>query len=299
MQALWMVVASFFFATMGVGVKFASAQFNVYEIVFYRGLIGIVFMALVMRQRRISVMTTVPWMHVWRSVIGVFSLLCWFYAIANLPLATAMTLNYMSGVWVAAFVVGSAVFYSFGDASKSQGALVMTVLCGFAGVVLTLRPTIEQNQLFAGVLGLLSGIAAALAYMQVALLAKAGEPEERTVLYFGMGSAIAGAIGMAIHGVSEASSWHTSAAWWLLPIGIFATLGQWGMTRAYSKGGTLVVASLQYSGIVFASIYSVILFDDAISPVGWLGIVVIVLSGLAATALRARAAVPLKQADEH
>ncbi len=206
MQALWMVFASFFFATMGVGVKFASAQFNVYEIVFYRGLIGIVFMALVMRQRRISVMTTVPWMHVWRSVIGVFSLLCWFYAIANLPLATAMTLNYMSGVWVAAFVVGSAVFYSFGDASKSQGALVMTVLCGFAGVVLTLRPTIEQNQLFAGVLGLLSGIAAALAYMQVAMLARAGEPEERTVLYFGVGSAIAGAIGMAIYGVSEHGS---------------------------------------------------------------------------------------------
>ena len=299
MQALWMVFASFFFATMGVGVKFASAQFNVYEIVFYRGLIGIVFMALVMRQRRISVMTTVPWMHVWRSVIGVFSLLCWFYAIANLPLATAMTLNYMSGVWVAAIVVGSAVLYSLGDASKSQGALVLTVLCGFVGVVLTLRPTMEQNQLFAGVLGLLSGIAAALAYMQVALLAKVGEPEERTVLYFGVGSAIAGAIGMAIHGVSDASAWHTSAAWWLLPIGIFATLGQWGMTRAYSKGGTLVVASLQYSGIVFASIYSVILFDDAISPVGWLGIVVIVLSGLAATALRARAAVPLKQADEH
>ena len=294
-----MVFASFFFATMGVGVKFASSQFNVYEIVFYRGLIGIVFMALVMRQRRISVMTTVPWMHVWRSVIGVFSLLCWFYAIANLPLATAMTLNYMSGVWVAAFVVGSAVFYSFGDASKSQGALVMTVLCGFAGVVLTLRPTIEQNQLFAGVLGLLSGIAAALAYMQVALLAKVGEPEERTVLYFGVGSAIAGAIGMAIYGVSGMAAWQTTAAWWLLPIGILATLGQWGMTRAYSKGGTLVVASLQYSGIVFASIYSIILFDDAISPIGWLGIVVIVMSGLAATALRAHAAVPLKQADEH
>ena len=42
-------------------------------------------------------------MHAWRSAIGVFSLGAWFYAIAHLPLATAMTLNYMSSVWIAAF----------------------------------------------------------------------------------------------------------------------------------------------------------------------------------------------------
>jgi cell division protein FtsX len=39
----------------------------------------------------------------------VLSLGAWFYAIAGLPLATAMTLNYMSSVWVAAFLVGGAL----------------------------------------------------------------------------------------------------------------------------------------------------------------------------------------------
>ena len=58
------------------------------------------------------------------------------------------------------------------------------VLAGFAGVVMMLRPTIEQNQVFAGLIGLMSGLTAAFAYMQVMALGKLGEPESRTVFYF-------------------------------------------------------------------------------------------------------------------
>jgi S-adenosylmethionine uptake transporter len=70
------------------------------------------------------------------------------------------------------------------------------------------------------------------------------------------------------------------------------------MTRAYSHGATLVVASLQYSGIVFAALYSVVLFDDQLPPMGWAGMALIVASGIAATVLRARAA-PNAPAEEH
>jgi S-adenosylmethionine uptake transporter len=70
---------------------------------------------------------------------------------------------------------------------------------------------------------------------------------------------------------------------------VLAALGQWCMTRAYRKGATLVVASMQYFGIVFASAYSLLLFGDHIAPLGWAGIVVIVASGVLSTALRARA----------
>jgi S-adenosylmethionine uptake transporter len=134
--------------------------------------------------------------------------------------------------------------------------------------------------------------------MQVTVLGRVGEPEDRTVFYFALGSAIAGGIGMLFTGLSPASAWHTSAAWWLIPIGILASLGQWCMTRAYSKGSTLVVANLQYSGIVFAAIYSLVLFGDDIPLLGWAGIVVIVLSGLAATVLRTRT-LPDAPAQEH
>ena len=70
------------------------------------------------------------------------------------------------------------------------------------------------------------------------------------------------------------------------------------MTRAYSRGATLVVANLQYSGIVFSGVYSVLLFDDIIPPQGWAGMALIVASGIGATVLRARAA-PNAPAEEH
>ena len=281
-----MVVASFFFASMAVGIKFASHSFSTFELVFYRGIVSVIFMAVVVRARGTSLRTPVPMMHVTRSAVGVVSLGSWFYAIAHLPLATAMTLNYMSGVWIAAFIVGGALLYG---QSEKQGPLLFTVLMGFAGVVLTLRPTIDHDQLFAGVVGLLSGMGAALAYMQVTALGRAGEPEERTVFYFSVGTAIVGAIGMPFTDITPWANVRWQDAAWVVPIGVLASLGQWCMTRAYSQGATLVVASMQYSGIVFASIFSLTLFGDLIAPMGWIGIVVIVTSGILATALRARA----------
>ena len=234
-------------------------------------------------------------MHAWRSVVGVLSLSAWFYAIAHLPLATAMTLNYMSGVWVAAFVVGGAVMYGKTD---GQGPLMATVLASFVGVVMLLRPTLEQNQLFAGLIGLLSGMSSALAYLQVTALGRIGEPEGRTVFYFAIGSTVVGAIGTLFSGLSDWSAASWPAILWLVPIGILASFGQWCMTRAYSRGSTLLVANLQYAGIVFASFYSLLLFGDHIPLIGWAGMALIVASGLAATVLRTRA-LPGAPAEEH
>ncbi|MGB2880829.1 MAG: DMT family transporter [Rhodoferax sp.] len=295
MQALWMVLGAFLFASMAVGVKFASASFGTMELVFYRGIVSVIFMAVVLRARRTPLRTPVPMMHVWRSAIGILSLSAWFYAIAHLPVATAMTLNYMSGVWVAAFIVGGALLY--GQAQR-QGPLLGTVLLGFAGVVMTLRPTIDHDQLFAGVVGLLSGMGAALAYLQVTALGKVGEPEVRTVFYFSLGTVIVGAVGALFTGLTPWSNVSALAAAWVIPIGVLASLGQWCMTRAYSHGATMVVASMQYSGIIFAAIYSLALFGDQIAPIGWAGIAVIVTSGILATALRSRA-MPNTPAEDH
>ncbi|CAN5415471.1 DMT family transporter [soil metagenome] len=299
MQALWMVLASFIFATMSVFVKIASENFNSAELVFYRGIIGMLFMWALAHSRGVSLVTKVPGMHVWRSTVGVMSLGAWFYAIAHLPLATAMTLNYMSSVWIAAFLIGGALMAwnpsRPGSGPIAQGPLVLTVLAGFAGVVMILRPTVDQQQGFAGVVGLLSGIGSAFAYMQVMALSKAGEPETRTVFYFAVGTVIAGALGMVVAGVSP-FLW--KPALWMLPIGVLASLGQLCMTRAYSHAATLVVANLQYSGIVFSAIYGVVLFGDLMSPMSWGGMALVIASGIAATVLRERAA-PDSPAEEH
>ena len=290
-----MVLGAFLFATMAVGIKFASSSFGTMELVFYRGIVSIIFMAVVLRASGTPLRTPVPMMHLWRSTVGVLSLSAWFYAIAHLPLATAMTLNYMGGVWVAAFIVGGALLYG---QPQRQGPLMGTVLLGFAGVVMTLRPTLDQNQLFAGVIGLLSGMGAALAYLQVTALGKVGEPVVRTVFYFSIGTAIVGAVGSLVTGFTPWSEVSWTAAAWVIPIGVLASLGQWCMTRAYSHGSTLVVASMQYTGIVFAAIYSLALFGEYIAPIGWAGIAVIVASGILATILRSRT-LPDTPAEDH
>lgn len=305
-----MVLGAFLFATMSVVVKVASAWFNSGEMVLGRGLIGIVFLWLLSRNRGVSLATRYPGMHAWRSTIGVVSLGAWFYAIAHMPLATAVTLNYMSSVWIAAFLVGGTLLAWVPVPGRDgrvqrpplQGPLVLTVLAGFVGVVLMLKPSVNGNEGFAGLLGLLSGLTAAFAYMQVVALSRIGEPELRTVFYFAVGSAVAGAFATAATGFSGGDSWTWQHALWLLPIGLLAALGQLCMTRAYAtaktQAGTLVVANLQYSGIVFAAFYSVVLFDDRIDTAGWAGMALIIVSGIAATVLRQRA-VPKAPAEEH
>jgi S-adenosylmethionine uptake transporter len=296
MQALWMLLASLFFASMGVCIKFASTHFNSFEIVAYRGVVGVVFLIGFTRARSISLRTKVPMMHVWRSVVGTISLTAWFYAIAVLPLATAMTLNYMSSVWIATFLLGGALLTQGRNAPvRAQAPLFLTVLAGFGGVAMMLRPTLAPDQVLGALVGLMSGIFAAFAYLQVSALSRAGEPESRTVFYFSLGAVVAGLIGMLFVG---ASPWTWPSALWLLPIGLLAVFGQLCMTRAYARGATMVVANLQYSGIVFAGIFGLTVFGDQLPLIGWLGMGLIIVSGITATILRARA-VPHAPAEEH
>ncbi|RZI94102.1 MAG: EamA family transporter, partial [Rubrivivax sp.] len=190
-----MVAATLLFATMGVCVKLASEFYAASEIVMYRGLVGAVMMALLTHRHGISLKTRLPGMHLWRSISGVTSLCLWFYAISHLPLATAMTLNYMSSVWMGLFLLGGAVLMG---AQKLDWRLMASVLLGFVGVALILRPTLDQQQLWYGLAGLLSGMIAAMAYLQVTALGRAGEPELRVVFYFSVGGCLAGAVITAV-----------------------------------------------------------------------------------------------------
>ena len=277
---LLMLGAALLFSMMAVCVKWASALYGAGELVFYRCLIGALFIAAIARLRRTSLRTAAPSMHFWRSTSGVFALLLWFYAIGGLPLATAMTLNYMSSVWMALFLIGGAVMLG---AARVDGRLVASVLTGFAGVALVLRPTLEQQQLWSGLAGLLSGLLSAMAYLQVTALARAGEPTERIVFYFSIGGLMVGALWMLLQGSSAHSPRGLAL---LLAIGLLATTAQVMMTRAYRIGHTLSNASLQYLGIVFSFGFGVLLFDDAVTWMALAGMALIVGAGLAATFLR-------------
>jgi drug/metabolite transporter (DMT)-like permease len=280
---LAMVIASFLFATMGVCVKLASVHYASAEIVLYRGLVGLVVILVWSRLRGVSLRTAVPGMHLWRSVVGVSSLCLWFYALSSLPVATAMTLNYMSSVWMALFLLGGAILLG---GARVDARLMATVLCGFVGVALILRPTLERDQLWHGLMGLLSGVLSAMAYLQVTALGRAGEPEVRVVFYFSCGGLLAGTMLTLLTTGFHAHS--LAGAGLLLAVGLLATTAQLLMTRAYSTGKPLVNASLQYLGIAFSFAYGAVLFDDPVTWAGLGGTLLVICSGIAAALLRRR-----------
>ena len=176
--------------------------------------------------------------------------------------------------------------------SRIDPRLIASVLVGFVGVALVLRPTIDRDQFWHGLAGLCSGVLSATAYLQVTALGRSGEPEYRIVFYFSMGGAIAGLLTtLALKAVGQGGSQHGHSATGialLLAVGLLATVAQLMMTRAYARGKTLVNASLQYSGILFSFVYGVLLFSDPVTLWAVAGITLIVAAGLSATLLRAK-----------
>ena len=265
---------------MGVCVKLASAHYGSGEIVMYRGLVGALMIFAMCRWRGDSLRTSLPAKHFVRSLTGVTALCLWFYAIGGLPLATAMTLNYTSSLWIALFLVGGA---SVLGTKPVDRRLVFAALLGFTGVVLVLRPTIEQEQLWYGLVGLLSGMVSATGYLQVTALGRVGETETRIVFYFSIGGVLGGAA------LSSLTGWHAhswSGIGLLLAVGVLATVAQLMLTRAYARGRTLVNASLQYLGIGFSFLYGAVLFEDRVTWIAVLGMLLIVGAGVRATLLR-------------
>ena len=152
-------------------------------------------------------------MHFWRSLVRRRLRSClWFYAIGNLPLATAMTLNYMSSVWMALFLIGGAVA-RVGPAARASTA-------GWSRPCCSASPASRwccgrrsrSTQLWPGLMGLLSGMLAAMAYLQVTALGRAGEPEYRVVFYFSIGGMAAGALTMLWTGAARAHAATGAAA---------------------------------------------------------------------------------------
>lgn len=283
MQSLWMLFAAFSFSLMGVGVKLASDLYTTGEIVFYRGLISVVIMWVLLSSRGVPVRTPYMLSHIKRSVFGVTALMLWFTSITLLPLATAMTLNYMSPVWIALILGASAALA--GTAGNADRRLVLAILLSFAGVICLLQPSVGKDQLTGGLVGLISGVFTALAYVEVRQLGQLGEPEGRIVFYFSLVGMIAGLAWMLISGVSP-HTWYGVGL--LLAIGILATLGQTAMTRAYKRGNTLLTANLQYAGIVFSSVWGMLIWSDKLNWLSLLGMGLIIASGIATTLMRAR-----------
>ncbi|TCV82348.1 DMT family transporter [Sulfurirhabdus autotrophica] len=270
MKSGWMVVAGVLFALMGAFVKFGSEYFSSAELVFYRSLIGLLVIYLIVKTQKLPLATPHWRMHLWRGLSGFVALMFFFTAIGQLPLATAITLNYTSPLFLALLIT----FYL---KERPHWPLIFSILLGFTGVILLLRPTMNHGQLSAGLLGLASGFLAGIAYLNVKQLGQIGEPEWRVVYYFTLISTIGAGIWMIFHSFHPVT---TKGFLLLLGLGTTATLAQLAMTRAYRLGSTLIVASLAYTTVIFASLLGILFWGEILSLTSWIAIFIIVISGV-------------------
>jgi drug/metabolite transporter (DMT)-like permease len=157
----------------------------------------------------------------------------------------------------------------------------------FVGVTLVLRPAVQLDEWLGAAAGVVSSIISAMAYMQVRRLGQMGEPEYRVVFYFSLMGAVTGMVGaLTLERGADGVAFHAHTrhgALLLLGAGVAALFAQMAMTRAYRVGKVLVVANLQYTGIIFSSIWGMIIWGDVFDWHVWLGMGVILASGVAAT----------------
>src|SRR5574340_695823 len=135
--------------------------------------------------------------------------------------------------------------------------------------------------------GLVSGMLAAVAYVNVKQLGRLGEPEWRVVFYFTLLSTAGGAGWMALAGFHrpQPGDWP-----WLVGIGVTATVAQLALTRAYHRGRTLTVGSLAYATVGFSALYGVLLFGERLPTLAWIGMAVVAAAGVWAV----RASAPVR-----
>jgi len=150
MQSLWMVAAGLSFALMGVCVKYGALYFSAAELVFYRSLVQMAGAFVLLRHLGMTVTTRRLGMHAHRGVAGFVSLFMFFYALASLPVATAMTLNYTSPLFLT-------ILLAWFARERPGVALVTTVLAGFGGCLLLLQPTLAAGETWPAAIGLAFG----------------------------------------------------------------------------------------------------------------------------------------------
>lgn len=268
----WMILASLLFASMGIIVKHASSSLDMtaYELAFWRSLLPalVIFFGTCLRKQTLKT----PFLtgHLKRSVAGTTALLLSFYGLSHLPLATAVTLNYTSVVFIAVLSV-------FGISEKPTPKTWLALPMGLFGIFLMLRPAFDGRLLFETLITLSGGIFTAFALLQVRSLSLMGEPAWRIVFYF---SAVASLISMILAVVTGWHGLNSDSLPYILGIGITGLLAQLVMTHAYHVGEKFTVASLSYLTVVFSVVYGVVFIGEPIGVIEIIGILAVILAGI-------------------
>lgn len=275
-----MLLSSFSFAFDGAFAKVLSQSMDSVEVVFFRNGITMMVVALSIFKLPIKQVGGKPWLLLFRALIGFASMLVFFYNIAHIPLADAITFSRTAPIFTA--------ILAFFFLKEHMGWKAwLAVFIGFIGIVLVMKPSglmLSKTDLF----GLFSGLGAALAYTSVRELNKVYDTRIIVLAFVSTGT-IFPALFMVL-----SEFFHTpmfvmlghfvmpSGIQWLyiLLMGISGAIGQVYMTKAFATTRAGVVGAAGYSIIFFSLIIGVVLGDDLPDIVGLFGILLVVLSGI-------------------
>lgn len=277
----YMLFASLMFAVMGAFAKLASAHMSSLEVVFFRNVFGVVIIGYAILKKPMQHQGGKPLLLFFRGFMGFTALLAFFYNIAHIPLGEAMTYSKTSPIFTAIFAW---LFLSEKLSLKGWGA----VFIGFIGILFITQPVGLGLSKY-DILGILSGIGAALAYTSVRELKKYYDTRA-IVLSFMLVGTIGPALLLVLSNFLYIKELDFMLGEFVMPsgivwfyvvsMGIFATLAQVYMTKAYGETQAGIVGAVSYSNIVFSIIIGLFLGDSLPGYLTTMGIVLIVLAGI-------------------
>ncbi|KMT22178.1 DMT family transporter [Clostridium cylindrosporum] len=202
-----------------------------------------------------------------RSTLGLLGVILYFYAIDGLVLSDAEMLNKLSPFFV---IVFCAIFLR--EKIKPMQGIALAI--AFIGCLFIIKPQLSLS-IIPYMIGFLSSIFAAGAYTVVRVL-KDKEEYYTVVFYFSFFSTVA----LLPFVVFNYSPMSTTQIIYLTLAGVFACIGQFGITLAYKFAPAKEISIFNYFTVVFSGIFSVILFDQIPDYLSIIGYIIIFASSL-------------------
>lgn len=261
----FMLISTFAFALMQVCVKFLP-HLPAHELILFRSLVSLVLCLGTLVPQGIS-----PWGNnrkvlVMRGVFGMMALSLFFLTLQQMPLASAVTIQYLSPIFTSIIAI-----FVLGEAMHRRQWLFIAI--AFAGVVV-LKGFDERVSLPYFIAGIFSSLFAGAAYNAVRVLRHTDHPVV-VVFYFPL-------IATPVMAVISLFDWVTPVGWdwlWLVLMGVFTQIGQVNMTKALQAEKANIVTSMKYLGAIYALVFGYLLFDETHGPMSLLGIS-LVLAGV-------------------
>ena len=262
---LYIILAGFFFSLMTFFVK-CSGNLPTMQKAFFRNAVAmIVSIILLARSEEGFYIKKSSWPCLFlRSLCGTAGLILNFYAIDRLGLADSNILNKLSPF----FAIIMSVFLLKEKANKVEW---LSVAIAFIGAIFVIKPSFQITSVY-GLIGLLGGLGAGVAYTFVRKLGKQGERGPVIVMCFSTFSCLVTVPFLILNYVPMSGE-----QWiFLLLAGAAATGGQLSITKAYTKAPAKEISVFDYSQIVFAALLGFLFLHEIPDCYSIIGYVIII-----------------------